>query len=417
MTQIGQGWGADPSPRYDQLASRFRPLLRNIRAGAVERELARKLPLEEIKQLKQLGFGALRVPTADGGAGASLPELFNLLIELSEADSNLTQGLRGHFGFVEDIVNSTDKARRNLWFPRIVRGDIVGNAWSEIGEAKSTGFSTRVTRHSETLRLNGEKYYTTGSFYADWIDVGSTDDNGEGVGATVARDAPGVLVVDDWDGFGQILTVSGTATFREVLVEPGHLVPDKARPKYYPAFFQLVHLATLVGIGRAASTDVARLVAERRRTYTHANGPRPAQDPQVLQIVGRVRGAVYGAGAITLRAAEAAQRAFDAHRAGDTEAEDHAVAIAELEVSQSLTVVSDLILGALTLLFDALGASATSRQHSLDRYWRNARTLASHNPRIYKDRIVGDFAVNGTAPPPQWRIGLPEPSDNRLVAE
>jgi len=59
-------------------------------------------------------------------------------------------------------------------------------------------------------------------------------------------------------------------------------------------------------------------------------------------------------------------------------------------------VVSDLILGALTLLFDALGASATSRRHSLDRYWRNARTLASHNPRIYKDRIVGDFAVNGT---------------------
>lgn len=77
-------------------------------------------------------------------------------------------------------------------------------------------------------------------------------------------------------------------------------------------------------------------------------------------------------------------------------------------MSQSLTVVSDLVLGAVTLLFDALGASATSRRHSLDRYWHNARTLASHIPRIYKDRIVGDFAVNGTIPPPQWRIGLPE---------
>ncbi len=248
--------------------------------------MARKLPLEEIRQLKQIGFGALRVPAADGGAGANLQELFNLLIELSEADSNLTQGLRGHFGFVEDVVNSADQVRQGLWFPRLVRGDIVGNAWSEIGEARSTGFSTRVTRHDETLRLNGEKYYTTGSFYADWIDVGSTDENGDGVGATVARDAPGVLVVDDWDGFGQILTVSGTATFRDVPVEPGHLVRDEARPTYYPAFFQLVHLATLVGIGRAASTDVARLVAERRRSYTHANGPRSAQDPQVLQIVG-----------------------------------------------------------------------------------------------------------------------------------
>jgi hypothetical protein len=71
-------------------------------------------------------------------------------------------------------------------------------------------------------------------------------------------------------------------------------------------------------------------------------------------------------------------------------------------------VVSDLITGALTLLFGALGASATSRRHSLGRYWRNACTLASHNPRVYKDRIVGDFAVNGTVPPPQWRIGVPE---------
>ena len=34
----------------------------------------------------------------------------------------------------------------------------------------------------------------------------------------------------------------------------------------------------------------------------------------------------------------------------------------------------------------------------LDRHWRNARTLASHNPVIYKPRVVGDFRVNGTAP-------------------
>jgi hypothetical protein len=46
------------------------------------------------------------------------------------------------------------------------------------------------------------------------------------------------------------------------------------------------------------------------------------------------------------------------------------------------------------------------RPQGLDRFWRNARTLASHNPRIYKDRIVGDFAVNGTPPPAQWKIGI-----------
>ena len=408
MTQIESGWGAGPSERYEQLAERFRPTFRRIREGAVAREAARRLPQEEIGWLKDLRFGALRVPAESGGAGATLPELFNLLIELSEADSNITQALRGHFGFAEDIVNSLAPERRALWLPRLARGEIVGNAWTEIGGGKVTGFSTRLTQRDGALWLNGAKYYTTGSYLADWVDVGASDEEGNGVGVTVARDAPGVHIVDDWNGFGQVLTASGSATFTDVPVAPGHVVKDEGRPKYFPAFFQLVHLATLAGIGRAAASDVAEQVARRRRTYSHANGPVVARDPQVLQVVGRVRSAAYTAGAIVLQNARAVQRAFEAHFAGNEETEDTAVAIAELEVCQSLTVVSSLILEAATLLFDALGASATSRELSLDRYWRNARTLASHNPRIYKDRIVGDFAVNGARPPPQWRIGLPQ---------
>jgi len=56
-------------------------------------------------------------------------------------------------------------------------------------------------------------------------------------------------------------------------------------------------------------------------------------------------------------------------------------------------------------MFDALGASATFRSKALDRHWRNARALSYHNPRVYKERVVGDFAVNGAPPPLTWRIG------------
>jgi alkylation response protein AidB-like acyl-CoA dehydrogenase len=70
-----------------------------------------------------------------------------------------------------------------------------------------------------------------------------------------------------------------------------------------------------------------------------------------------------------------------------------------------VTVVTNLILDATTVLFDALGASAAKRSHGLDRHWRNARTIASHNPRIYRDRIVGDFAVNGIRPPVRYGVG------------
>ena len=104
-----------------------------------------------------------------------------------------------------------------------------------------------------------------------------------------------------------------------------------------------------------------------------------------------------------LKAAEALERSFE-HRA-QADLGEAANIVAEIEIAQAQTTISSLVLEATSALFDALGASATSVSKSFDRYWRNARTITSHNPRIYKDRIVGDFVVNGTPPPFQWRIG------------
>ncbi|NTF89702.1 acyl-CoA dehydrogenase family protein [Agrobacterium rhizogenes] len=408
MTQIAQGWGAGPSERYETIAARFRPIFDDIAKDANRRELERDLPFDAIKRLKEAGFGAVRLPREHGGQGATLPEFFNLLIELSAADSNITQALRAHFGFTEDILNSKSAERQKVWFERIGRGEIVGSAWTEIGNGAGLDrFSTHVSGDDGSLVLNGAKYYTTGSLYADWIDVGASDAKGEGIAVAVRRHAEGVDVVDDWDGFGQVLTASGTTTFTNVKVTENDIVLDDNRFKYGAAFYQLVHLATLAGIGRAITNDVTKAVAERTRTYTHAAGPRSSQDPQVLQVVGRIRGGAYSSSAIVLKAAASIQRAFDTRFIDDPELEEKANVIAELETAQAQTVISDLILQASTILFDALGASATKKPNGLDRHWRNARTLSSHNPRIYKDRIIGDFAVNGTPPPYQWRIGTP----------
>ena len=71
---------------------------------------------------------------------------------------------------------------------------------------------------------------------------------------------------------------------------------------------------------------------------------------------------------------------------------------AEVAVSQAQLVIIAAALRATTEIFDALGASGVSEDHALDRHWRNARTLASHNPRVYKARILGDWLVNGKKP-------------------
>ncbi|OBZ93504.1 monooxygenase [Pararhizobium polonicum] len=407
MTRIDQAWGAGPTNRYDELAARFRPVFDRIARGAIARETTRGLPADPIAWLKESGFTRTRLPQNEGGSGATAAEIFALLIELSEADSNVTQALRAHLGFVEDIVGLPFGARRELWAQRIARGETVGSAWTEIGEAPMDGFATRLSRSKDGHVLNGAKFYTTGSLYADWIDVGATlDEDATTVAVSVRRAAAGVSVIDDWDGFGQIGTASGTALFKDVPVSADDFVKEEGRFLYSPAFYQLVHLATLAGIGRAIIRDVSQIVATRRRTYSNAAADLPRADPQVLQVVGRARSAAYAASAIVLQTARALDRAAVSRLAGDEAAYREAVDLAELETCQALPIVSQLIIDAASQLFDAVGASATRKGLALDRHWRNARTLASHNPRIYKDRIVGDYAVNGTAPPQQWQIGV-----------
>lgn len=394
--------GAD----YAVLAARFRPIFQQIAEGALEREKHRRLPYEEITWLKEAGFGALRVPVEYGGFGASIPQLVQLLIELAEADASVPQAFRGHFAFVEDRLNAEPSPSREQWLKRFVAGELVGNAWTEIGEQPLGQVGTRVSRKGEQWVVNGTKYYSTGSIFADWIDVyAQQEESGTAVIAAVSTHQPGVQQQDDWDGFGQRTTGSGTSVFTDAVVEAEHLIEFSSRFKYQTALYQLVLLSVLSGSGRAAVREAAEAVRQRTRIFSHGNAPLVRQDPQIQQVIGKISALAYAAEATTLRAAEAAQQAYESHFAKDPQREHEANIAAELESAKAQVVVAELALRVTTDLFNALGASATSEHKLLDRHWRNARTAASHNPLIYKERIIGDWEINGTEPPYVWKIG------------
>jgi alkylation response protein AidB-like acyl-CoA dehydrogenase len=394
--------GAD----YERIAAKYRPVFERIRATALQREQERRLGTDAIQWLKGARFGALRVPVAYGGDGATLPQLFQLLIELAEADSNIVQALRGHFAFVEDRLNAPRGAANDVWLRRFADGDLAGNAWTEVGDVAIGDVITRVSKKDGRWVVNGRKFYSTGSIFADWVDLYARrdGDNLDVIAAVRARQ-PGVTHHDDWDGFGQRTTGSGTSVYEDAEVEEAHIFPFADRFKYQTAFYQLFHLATLAGIARAVTREVAQQVRERRRIFSTGNASAVAQDVQVQQVVGEVSAAAYAAEATAVRAAFAAQRAYDAHWHGTPDQEKQANIEAELESAQGQVVISDLVLRASTQFFNALSASAASTSKALDRHWRNARTVASHNPIIYKARIIGDWHINGTEPPYVWQIG------------
>ncbi|ENX09153.1 hypothetical protein [Acinetobacter courvalinii] len=392
---------------YEQVAGKFRPIFKRIAEGALAREKDRTLPYEPIQWLKQAGFGAVRVPVAFGGDGVSQKQLFQLLIELAQADSNVVQALRGHFAFVEDRLNAQKTAAQTLWFERFVRGEIVGNAWTEIGQVEIGDVATRVTAAQDgKLRINGQKYYSTGTIFADWIDLFALDETtDQHVIAAVSTQAQGIDIVDDWDGFGQKTTGSGTLTLNNVEIERDHILVFENRFKYQTAFYQVVHLATLAGIAQSAVETFKQEVRQRTRIYSHGNASLVREDAQILQIIGKASAQAYAAQSIALSTAEALDAAYLQHFQNDEQAELDANQRAELVSAQGQVVIAELVLNLSSELFNALGASASSTDKQLDRFWRNARVVASHNPLVYKQKVIGDWEVNQAPLPYVWQIG------------
>ncbi len=388
-----------PTEVSAELHSRFAPLLERIAADARLHERERSLPYEEVRELAAAGFGSLRVPVSEGGAGMTLAEFFGLLVEVGAADSNQPQIWRNHIAFVEDRMQPNAEPQNRHWRELIAAGAVVGGAWSERGSKRGVS-NTHVTGEAGSRVVDGVKYYSTGSNFADWISVAAKGVDDEYLIVMVDGRAPGVEVLDDWSGFGQRTTGSGTARFTDVALDEIGIYPFDERAPYQEAVYQLVHLATLAGIGRAARRDVIGALQKRQRSFGGGPDDSPSKDTQLQAVVGHVSALASAAEASVTRAANYLDVAAALAIAGEADEEHVTAAVYEAAIAvyeAQISVTSD-VLTATTLLFDALGASALDVSEQLDRHWRNARTICSHNPRVHKERIVGDWYLNDAPP-------------------
>jgi alkylation response protein AidB-like acyl-CoA dehydrogenase len=398
----GAGAGGILQPNSPQLKA----LLAEIAAGASEREAKRIAPHEQIRQIADAGLGRLRIPVAEGGAGVSLRDLFEFLIQLAEADSNVAHILRVHYWFVEAQLQrpAADPLRaRNIGL--VNQGHIFGNAFSEQSQrAVGLYFDTTLTPDASGRghRLNGKKYYSTGSLYSTYTLVFASTPRGNVAAATIPIAREGVKLEDDWDGFGQRLTGTGSTILDNVFVSEDEVEeygpPDGPQPPTYQyAFLQLFLQAVAAGILRAVRNDSVALVRRRKRSFSHAQAKEPTADPQILQVVGEIAADSFAADAIVLAAADVIERAAWSVKEG---LPDRALAErAQITAAQAKVAIDRFAYATASQLFDVGGASATQAIYNLDRHWRNARTASTHNPTFAKATAVGDFYVNDKAPP------------------
>ncbi len=388
-------------------SERLNRLIADIGEGAFERERTGERPFAAIDLARQAGLGALRVPRAAGGGGATLRELFSVVIALATADVNVAHILRGHFSHIEERLRLDEQQRRRVT-DLAVSGKIVGNASTELGSTPAGAFTwkTRLTRDGEGYRLNGTKFFTTGTLYADYAEVIASDPDGATVIAMVPTDRDGVTVLDDWDGMGQRATGTGTATFVDVAVAAEELLqfaaPDAETepPALYlsGAFFQLYVTALEAGVLHALRNDAVAHVLQRPRSFAWAPTPSAPDDPLLQREIGEIAAAAYAAEATVLAAADALAVAFDADVRG-TDPDLNLAHEASRQAAAAKIVVDALAQKSASQIFDVGGASVVRQAHLLDRHWRNIRTLASHNPSSYKAQALGAYHVRGTKLP------------------
>ena len=383
----------------DERLARLPEVVSALRRDDPAAERDRVLQYDAVESIRRTGVLGLRVPTEFGGPGGKVRDVLAAVIEIGRGSSNVAQALRSHFGFCERLLsNRATPAERAEWFPRVHAGIIVGNAITDGGGRAPSSSDTKVLPDTAgALRLNGYKFYSTGTLFADVIAVSALDADGRDVQAIISADRTGVELFDDWDGFGQRTTASGGTRFSDVLVHSHEVitVSDGNALGHATAFLQLYLASVAVGIAFGVFDDAVDYVRTKARPAAHSVADTAGTDPFVLQAVGEISAAAAAAQAIVLTAADAIDGLVD----GGLQRDAEAVAEVAVTVAKAQLVAERLTISAAERLFDTGGASATARKLNLDRHWRNARTIAGHSPLAYKAYVAGNYAVNGAWPP------------------
>ena len=205
----------------------------------------------------------------------------------------------------------------------------------------------------------------------------------------------GVEILDDWNGFGQRVTGSGTTIFREVEAHPISLISFAAlfqTPTPMGPFAQIMHAAIEAGIARGALTDALDYVRTRSRPWKDSGVERATDDPYTIAQFGDMKIRVSASDALLRRAGKFVDAA-----AQDPTAES--VAAASIAVAEAKAASTEAALHVSSKLIELAGAGATRQELGLDRHWRNARTHSVHDPVRWKYRAIGDYYLNGVLPP------------------
>ena len=372
------------------LAAEFKP-------GAVERDTLRLRPVQQVARLRETGLVNLFYPRELGGGGASVHDAAWSVIEIARADASIGALLCFHLynsavplfhDFVGNNAEIVRKATAQRWF------------WGNITQYVNREFLAEPHPEGGYL-ISGSKKWNTGAPLAEITTVlAEHSDHTHFLYGFVPTDREGIRFHDDWEPIGLRGADSSTVTFDRVRLYPDEVIPWKHAGRqrtvlpFWTIFGALYYSAVYLGSALAA-LDAARDYARHdgRQSIMPGAGSIAGDALVQTQYAGYWLQVEAGLGYFDRFIADLQER-WDA-RASITEDQ-----LAELSV-KSLglrSFASQVALEVAPRVFEFAGGRGALDQKHFDRFWRDARTLASHDPLVYSLRMVGDYAINGTLP-------------------
>ncbi|MGE8560103.1 MAG: SfnB family sulfur acquisition oxidoreductase [Acinetobacter sp.] len=363
--------------------------------GRNHRDQQRFLPFAEIDLFSQKGLGGIRIPKQFGGAFVSNKTLAHVFRILNKADSSVGQIPQNQIALLNMIQIMGTEQQKQFIYQEILQGKRLANGGPERHTKDSKTLNTLLTLEYGHYFVDGEKFYSTGSSFAHWLAIKAIHPEGHVVLTIVNRDAAGVEVVDNWNGFGQRTTSSGTVKLDHVEVDPLLIFDERklsAQPSYRGAYSQLMQVAIDVGIAEAAFADTLTAV-QKARPIVDAQVEKASFEHYTLQEVGKSNVLLDAAILLLDEAAEYLDELDQLESVTDEQAAKASILVAEAKI-----YANDAALHISEKLLELGGSRSSLSQHNLDQHWRNARVHTLHDPVRWKLHALGDYYLNHQLP-------------------
>jgi butyryl-CoA dehydrogenase len=279
------------------------------------------------------------------------------------------------------VFQHLGEAKAPSW-PRKLYHQVVDESWQrptllnavraepELGAPARGGLpATKVTRTAAGWRLNGHKAYGTGSeglaYHLVWA---ATEDDEPLVGhVIVPGDSPGIAVIKTWDHLGLRASSTHDVVYTDVEVPAGNFlgVPVSAAGQDLARYIGVgVSLMALyVGVARAAQEFFVSYANERIPT---ALGRPIATTERIQSVAGEIEAQLIAAEEVLYGLAGRLD-------AGDEQALPRATVAKLLITRSAVTAVQTAV--------STLGNAALTRNHPLERHFRDIQCCRVHPPQ------------------------------------